>query len=76
MKTDIHRVLERGNKIHPTIIKQVLEKIKFNPNKHIFNKRYQENIEHGGSKYFVVFEFLEDEIFNQILDLREIKIVK
>jgi hypothetical protein len=68
----IDRVIKAGH-IHSTIIKQVASKIEYDCKKHRINKKYQEVIEHGGSKFFTVFEFLgSNEVPNEVL-VREMR---
>lgn len=53
--------LKKGKTPHSTIIKKVAEKIRYKPKQKDYHD-YNEVIKHGGSSYFVVYQFHRDEV--------------
>ena len=63
--------VKKGEAPHSTIIKKVAEKIEYK-SKQKYNHKYNEVIKHGGSSYFVVYEFHKD----GVKFIKQIRIVK
>jgi len=65
--------VKKGEAPHPTIIKKIAEKIEYKPKQKYYHD-YNEVIEYGGSRYFVVYQFHDEQ--DKVKFIKWVRVVK